>query len=182
MTALSSLPIAVEIEAAPVWSARSLRGRLSRQFALQTLLGLSIVSSAVYLVIAFTLASRQDEALQQKQVAVQRLLNEARELHDIPGIKHLLSDFLAGHDDLSLVVRQGDRILVFEKDPADRQEAMSKRVAFEVKLPDELGGVGQAELIQDTRRDEALLSRLLWTLVTAPLVERSPCQRRASGS
>jgi two-component system heavy metal sensor histidine kinase CusS len=170
LTSATSLSVAQGASSlSGAWSARSLRGRLSRQFALQTLLGLSVVCSAVYLVIAFTLASRQDEALQKKQAAVQRLLNEARELHDIPGIKHLLNDFLAGHDDLSLIVRQRDSHLVFEKDASDRREAMSKRVAFEVKLPDELGGTGRAELIQDTRRDEAVLSRLLWTLVSAAI-------------
>ncbi|TXI24874.1 MAG: heavy metal sensor histidine kinase [Roseateles sp.] len=148
----------------------SLRARLSRQFAIQTLVGLTLVCGAVYLVIAVTLSNRQDNTLQQKQTAVQRLLSEGRELHDIPGIKHLLSDFLAGHDDLSLVVARADGGRVFAKDAADRPEAMSKRLGFEVKLPEELGGMGHAELIYDTRKDEALLSRLFWTLFTASLV------------
>ena len=56
----------------------SLRARLSRQFALQTMLGLSLVCGAVYLVISLTLASRQDDTLVQKRATVQRLLNEGR--------------------------------------------------------------------------------------------------------
>lgn len=150
--------------------APSLRARLSRQFALQTMLGLSLVCGAVYLVISLTLASRQDDTLVQKRATVQRLLNEGREVHDIPGIKHLLSDFLSGHDDLSLVVKQQDGTTVFDKNDRNRLEAMTKRLAFEVRLPDELGGVGRAELIYDISQDESLLNRLWWTLLTAAIV------------
>ncbi|MFT7772800.1 heavy metal sensor histidine kinase [Roseateles sp.] len=150
--------------------APSLRARLSRQFALQTLVGLSLVCGSVYLVIALTLSSRQDDTLLQKRVAVQRLLGEGREIHDIPGIKHLLSDFLAGHDDLSLVVRQQSGLAVFEKDDASRPRAMGKHLAFDVRLPEELGGAGRAELIYDLRKDDSLLTRLWWTLLTAAIV------------
>ena len=150
--------------------APSLRARLSRQFALQTMLGLSLVCGAVYLVISLTLASRQDDTLVQKRATVQRLLNEGREVHDIPGIKHLLSDFLSGHDDLSLVVKQQDGTTVFDKNDRNRPEAMTKRQAFEVRLPDELGGAGRAELIYDISKDESLLNRLWWTLLTAAIV------------
>lgn len=148
----------------------SLRGRLSRHFALQSMLGLSLVCGAVYLVIALTLSNRQDETLQQKRATVMRLLSEARDAHDVPAIKHLLSDFLAGHDDLSVIVRQAGGAPVFERYTAGRLEATSKRLAFEVMLPTELGGVGRAELIYDTSRDEALLTRLWWTLLTAAIV------------
>lgn len=155
---------------APANAATSLRARLSRQFALQTMLGLSLVCGAVYLVIALTLAGRQDDMLLKKRTAVERLLKEGQEVHDIPGIKHLMSDFLAGHDDLSLVVRQQNHAAVFDKDNPKRLESMSKRLSFPVQLPQELGGAGQAELIYDVSKDESLLSRLWWTLLTAALV------------
>lgn len=150
--------------------APSLRARLSRQFALQTMVGLSLVCSVVYLVFSLTLSSRQDDTLVKKRAAVQRLLSEGQEVHDIPGIKHLLNDFLAGHDDLSLVVRQKDGTALFLKDDGSRVEELSKRLAFDVRLPDELGGAGVAELIYDIRKDESLLSRLWWTLLTAAIV------------
>ncbi|MDR7336193.1 MAG: heavy metal sensor histidine kinase [Roseateles sp.] len=155
---------------AQVFQAPSLRARLSRQFALQTIVGLSLVCGVVYLVIALTLAGRQDDTLVKKRAAVQRLLAEGEELHDVPAIKHLLSDFLAGHDDLSLVVRQRDGLAVFDKNDPTRPEDMSKRLTFEVKLPVELGGAGTAEFIYDIRKDESLLSRLWWTLLTAAIV------------
>ncbi|MFN3302125.1 MAG: heavy metal sensor histidine kinase [Roseateles sp.] len=155
---------------AQLFHAPSLRARLSRQFAVQTMLGLGLVCGAVYLVIVLTLAARQDETLVMKRAAVERLLTEGEELHDIPSIKHLLSDFLAGHDDVSLVVRQRDGTAVFDKDDRSRPEAKTKRLGFDVKLPQELGGAGRAELIYDTRKDESLLSRLWWTLLTASIV------------
>ena len=148
----------------------SLRARLSRQFALQTMLGLGLVCGAVYLVIALTLSNRQDDTLTMKRATVQRLLSEARDAHDVPAIKHLLGDFLAGHDDLSAIVRQADGGLVFERNTPGREDALSKRLGFEVTLPAELGGTGQAELIYDTRNDESLLTRLWWTLLTAAIV------------
>ena len=48
-------------------TAGSLRGRLSRWLALQTMLGLGLVCAAVYVVITVTLSQRQDETLTQKQ-------------------------------------------------------------------------------------------------------------------
>lgn len=155
---------------APASTLPSLRARLSRQFALQTMIGLGLVCGAVYLVIAITLSNRQDDTLTKKRTTVQRLLGEARDAHDVPAIKHLLSDFLAGHDDLSAIVRQSDGALVFERNTPGRVDKFSKRLGFEVTLPAELGGTGRAELIYDIRKDESLLTRLLWTLLTAAIV------------
>lgn len=154
----------------PAVSAPSLRARLSRQFALQTMVGLSLVCGAVYLVISLTLSARQDDTLLDKRAVVQRVLEEGREVHDVPGIKHLLNDLLAGHDDLSLIVRQQNGDMVFTNDAPDRPVAMNKGLRFDVKLPDELGAAGSAELIYDLRNDEALLSRLWWTLLMAAIV------------
>jgi two-component system heavy metal sensor histidine kinase CusS len=148
----------------------SLRGRLSRHFALQSMLGLGLVCGAVYFVIALTLSNRQDETLQQKRATVMRLLSEARDAHDVPAIKHMLSDFLTGHDDLSVVVRQSNGEAIFARNTAGELGAKTKRLAFVVALPAEIGDVGRAELIYDTSKDEALLTRLWWTLLTAAMV------------
>lgn len=146
--------------------AQSLRARLSRQFALQSVVGLGLLCSVVYVVIALTLSSRQDEVLQHKSVAVQRLLGEGRDVHDPASLRHLLGDFLAGHDELSLVVRgpQGEPVLV--SNAAVPLQAGGKRLDFEVPLPSGAGGLGRAALVHDTRRDDALLNRLLWTLLS----------------
>lgn len=150
------------------FSGTSLRARLSRQFVLQTLVGLGLACMVVYVVIALTLAQRQDDVLLQKRTAVERLLQEQSTIHEEASIQHLLTDFLAGHDELSLIVRRGDGTAIFERDDSARPAEMSKRLAFVIKLP-KLGGAASAELIFDKRSDVALLDRLAWTLFLAAL-------------
>jgi len=147
----------------------SLRGRLSRWLALQTMLGLGLVCAAVYVVIAITLSQRQDETLAQKQVAVEHLLTEGRGAHDLVGVRHLLKDFLAGHDELSLRLVSGDGLLIFETTSRQPPLADSKRRAFDIRLPLDAGGSAKAALILDKRADDALLARLAWTLALAAL-------------
>lgn len=151
-------------------AAASLRGRLSRWLALQTMLGLGLVCAAVYVVIAATLSQRQDETLTQKQTAVEHLLTEGRGAHDMAGVRHLLKDFLAGHDELSLRLANGDGQLIFETTRRQPPIAASKRRAFDIRLPPDIGGSAHAVLVLDQRADEALLDRLAWTLALAALI------------
>lgn len=147
----------------------SLRGRLSRWLALQTMLGLGLVCAAVYVVIAATLSQRQDETLKQKQTAVEHLLTEGRGAHDMAGVRHLLKDFLAGHDELSLRMVNGDGQIIFETSKRQPPVADSKRWMFDIRLPPDAGGSAHAVLVLDKRTDEALLGRLAWTLAMAAL-------------
>lgn len=147
----------------------SLRGRLSLWLALQTMLGLGLVCAAVYVVIALTLSQRQDETLTQKQVAVEHLLTEGRGAHDLAGVRHLLKDFLAGHDELSLRLVNGDGQVIFETSARQPPLADSKRRVFDIRLPPDSGGSAHAALVLDKRADEALLARLAWTLALAAL-------------
>lgn len=150
-------------------TAGSLRGRLSRWLALQTMLGLGLVCAAVYVVITVTLSQRQDETLTQKQVAVEHLLTEGRGAHDLAGVRHLLKDFLAGHDELSLRLVNGDGLLIFETTARQPPVADIKRRVFDIRLPPDAGGSAHAELVLDKRTDDALLARLAWTLALAAL-------------
>ncbi|MBN6746265.1 heavy metal sensor histidine kinase, partial [Acidithiobacillus sp. MC2.1] len=140
----------------------SLRARLSRQFALQTMFGLGLASVAVYVVISLTLSQRQDDLLAQERIAVERLLEEGS------NSQHLLNDLLAGHEELSLTIRRRDGTLVFAKDDRNRQAGMDKRLAFVVELPHP-GGTADAELIYNRRSDSALLDRLAFTLLFSAL-------------
>lgn len=153
------------------WSPHSLRGRISRGLAIQASLGLGSVCAAVYIVISWTLSFRQDEILIQKQTAIQHLLQEETGVHDLKQVQHLISDFLAGHDELSLRVIDGSSHVIYEdmrKAPLPGDGA--KRIDFEVSLPDLSSGSAKATLILDTTVDDALLSRLGWTLVLAAVM------------
>lgn len=150
------------------FSGSSLRARLSRQFVLQTMVGLGLACTVVYVVIALTLAQRQDDVLLHKRTAIEKLLQEGSTMHEEASIQHLLSDFLSGHEEISLIVRRTDGTVIFEKDDKSRPAEMSKRLPFVVKLPN-LGNAESAELIFDKRNDNALLDRLAWTLFLAAL-------------
>lgn len=156
---------------ASAWTATgaSLRGRLSRWLALQTMAGLGLVGAVVYLVIALTLSQRQFETLTQKQAAVQGLLNEARGAHGAADVQHLLNDFLAGHDELSMIVSGPQGQEIYRTARAMPAPAQARRIDFPLRLPAELGGRGTATMVFDLTRDQALLRRLAWTLALTAL-------------
>ncbi|WP_019042598.1 heavy metal sensor histidine kinase [Comamonas testosteroni] len=143
-----------------------LAGRLARVLALQTIVGLGLVCIAVYLVISITLTERQQDTLDHKQTAIENLLKQGRALHSSEAIKHLLKDYLTGHDELSLklVSVAGDNIVEVPRGSENAGHVLSRR--FTVNVIAEGRGVEpmQAILLLDRRPDERLLSRLGWTL------------------
>lgn len=147
----------------------SLRGRLSRWLALQAMLGLGLVCLAVYAVIAWTLAVRQDDILSQKQASVQHLLAEGRGAHDLAGVRHLLNDFLAGHEELSLRLTDAEGRLIYETSRPQPVPGDTKRVDFAIRVPGESGSTAHATLTLNQQGDDALLARLAWTLALAAL-------------
>ncbi|RQO54422.1 two-component sensor histidine kinase [Paucibacter sp. KBW04] len=151
----------------------SLGQRLSWWLAWQALLGLSLVCASVYIVTALTLAQRQEEVLDQKQVVLQHLLAEGRASHANEGVQHQLEDFHAGHSDLQLRVLAPDgRLLYASANAASAAPRLKSRV-FEINSP-ELGppddaSWARAELSLDVGADDVLLSRLAKTLAAAAL-------------
>jgi two-component system heavy metal sensor histidine kinase CusS len=136
--------------------------RLSFWLALQTMLGLGLVCTAVYVVAAMTLQERQQETLDHKQQAVLHLMTEGRSAHSDKGLDHMLDDFLTGHDELSLRIVDGRGRVAFERLRQPPGTPRTLRRSFAVALagvPD-----AHAELLLDRRPDDALLERLAWTL------------------
>lgn len=148
----------------------SLDRRLSTWLAIQTFLGLTLVSAAVYIAIAFNLDTRQADALAQKQSIVTHWLDEARREGDLPNLKHKLDDFFAGHTDLVLELYEQDGTLVYR---SAQNRAEVKRVhAAKFSLASTAGVFGDltAQLSMDTRADDDLLRRLAVTLVAVALL------------
>ncbi|WP_431264593.1 heavy metal sensor histidine kinase [Roseateles chitinivorans] len=142
--------------------AGSLRFRLLRRLALQSMAGLGVVCIAVYVVIFLTLDQRQDQTLSMKREAVQHLLQEGRGAHDLESVRHLLNDFLAGHDELTLSVADSTGHVFLP--PQRRPGPDVKLERFTVPLTADLGGTGTASLAFDRSKDNELLVRLAWTL------------------
>ena len=156
----------------PLRHGGSLRRRISRWLALQSVLALGGVCIVVYIVIALTLAERQEATLDQKEEAIEHLLLDGRNLSDVSSVRHMLNDYLAGHDELSLSVLDGGGHLIAKSELQPPKDAKTKLRRFDVKLPANLGE-GRATLVLDTRRDSDLLERLAWTLALAALAGSS---------
>ena len=151
-------------------SATGLRQRMSCWLALQAMLGLGLVCTAVYLVIAMTLSERQDETLNQKQAIVRHLVAEGRISHGAEDIKHLLDDLLAGHENLALRLQGPDGSSLYDSSAAPSELKKFKRHSFALKSPDYATGPIRAELSLDTQDDDVLLSRLALTLAASALI------------
>ncbi|MDA8454528.1 heavy metal sensor histidine kinase [Acidovorax sp. GBBC 3334] len=146
----------------------SLGGALSRWLAVQTVLGLGGVCAAVYLVIALTLAQRQEESIASKERAVAEVLAGHRQGHETQA-GHMLDDMLAGHGELALRVTDARGEIVYLRNPALLASQGQVRRSIEVNGPPERPHAVFATLVLDTRADDALLRRLGWTLLIAAL-------------
>lgn len=148
--------------------------RLSRTLALLSMLGLGLVCVAVYWTIAVKLATRQQESLAHKQATVQHLLIEGRQAHSREALVHMLGDFLAGHEELSLRVMDGKGRLLFEHLRQPLSDGRSQRRDFSVDLPPTQALPAaqplQVSMLLDKRDDEALLRHLAWTLGLAAVL------------
>lgn len=146
----------------------NLSRRLSRSLALQTMLGLGLVCVAVYWGSWLALAQRQQESLEQKQVTVTHLLQQARASHSASSMQHMLSDFLTGHEDMSIRVSYASGALLFEKLHQPLDDVHSARRSFSVMLPAHVDQQEQQRvqvlLMLDRRPDDALLRQLAWIL------------------
>jgi two-component system heavy metal sensor histidine kinase CusS len=129
--------------------------------AVLTVIGLGLVSAAVYAVLALTLLQRQDETLDQKQAAIAQLLGERGPGHSVAELQHLLSDVLAGHAELSLRVTAANGEVIFDK--ASSPTWPAKQRSFSVPVAAS-GPATKVQLALDQRSDDALLQRLAWTL------------------
>lgn len=137
--------------------------RLSRSLALQTMLGLGLVCIAVYWGSWLALTQRQQDNLDYKQAALRHLLQEGRAAHTPGVMMHMLSDFLTGHDELSLRITGGNGRLLFEKLRQPVDDSRSERRSFTVNLPhiaQQPGQTLQVLLMLDRRPDDALLRQL----------------------
>ena len=149
---------------------RPLSTRLSISLAFQTILGLGIVCITVYLVIAQTLSAKQADALEHKQIALERMLNESKSQVGSEALQGTLLDFLSGHDDLSLLVRKDEKNGEALFDLVRHHKNTIKREFF-AKLQ-KFDGMSQSvvvTLILDRSPDDLILRHLAWTLGIAAI-------------
>ena len=132
------------------------------------MLVLGLVCVAVYWGSLLTVMQRQQENLNHKQAALQHLLQEGRASHTPGVMTHMLSDFLTGHDELSLRITKDSGQRIFEQLRQPEDDPLSERRSFSMELPSPQAGqpkqTVQVLLMLDRRPDDALLRQLAWIL------------------
>jgi two-component system, OmpR family, heavy metal sensor histidine kinase CusS len=149
---------------------QSLARRMSVWLALQTFIGLALIATVVYATIAMHLASQQVQTLKHKQALVIHLLDEAMQSGDMDELRHRLDDFLAGHDDLALTLRNADGATLYRS--AGKPAAPSRVGALSFAAPPLAGSGGAvtADLSLDTHADDLLLRRLITALAASAVL------------
>lgn len=142
----------------------SIRGRLSRWLAIQTLVSVGLICTAVYLVISSNFATRQTELLAEKQRAILHLTTENVSKDSLESLQHQLLDFFHGHPELSLVLQSSSVTQTFGKRPLNAKASMFRQLTF--KLPEYGLSTGpiQAQLTMDITSDVRFLKRLALAL------------------
>lgn len=144
---------------------QSLQSRLSLWFAAQTLLGLSAICFAIYLVTAWNFRQKQEEELEHKAVLVQHLMQEADKGGDLAFLQHKLDDFFSMHDDVTLSISHEGKPLY-----QSRPLAGGRWMLRDVEVPWTQGGATtqlSARIGVNTAQEAQLLRRLAWTLLGA---------------
>ncbi|MEJ8855892.1 heavy metal sensor histidine kinase [Variovorax robiniae] len=146
-------------------NSRSIQASLSRWFALQTFVGLSLVCGAIYALTMWSFQLKQASEFDRHVEFVTHLLSEPANIANRSELKHKLDDFFLSHDDIGIVLMEDSRLLY---------ASTPKRKAAEwVWTPVDLANVSagtlntQLRLGIDVQEDARLLRRLAWTLVGA---------------
>nr|WP_321329764.1 heavy metal sensor histidine kinase [Alcaligenes faecalis] len=142
----------------------SIRGRLSRWLAIQTLISVGLICIAVYLAISLNFATRQTELLTEKQRAIQHLASESASKDSSESLQHQLLDFFHGHPELSLVLQSRSVTKAFGKRPSNAKASMFRQLTFTLPEYGLSTGPIQAQLSMDITSDVRFLRRLALAL------------------
>ena len=147
----------------------SLGLRLSWWLAVQSLVGLLIVSTIVYVVSSSSQDKRQVESLQQKQAIVNHLLGEVDAANDLAVLRHKLDDFFLGHADLRVRLQGPANEVFYENSFPTASSRPTRSIAYEA--PVRINNVPVRVLLElDTTDDRIALTQLAWTLGVSALL------------
>lgn len=147
-------------------SVGSLGRRLSWWLAVQAFVGLGAVCLVVYAVVAMSLATRQSEALQQKQGLIRHALSQAAAAGDLSELRNRLDDFLVGHRDLALSLGNPGGSALYQS-ALSGQVVAGQISTIELPFAWQGGRTITATLSLDTGDDDRLLRRLALTLAAS---------------
>ena len=151
-------------------ASRSLGKRLSIWLAIQSLVGLMVVSVIVYCVISSHLSNRRNDSIAEKQALVHHLVSETRKSGDLDTLRHSLDDFLAGHHELALTISDETGTTLYQSEPPMAADAVKTARKFSIRPLTEYAVSAMAILTHDGQADNALLQRLAITLFAVTLM------------
>lgn len=147
---------------------QSIQASLSRWFAVQTFLGLSIVCTAIYAITAWSFQVKQASEFERHVEFVAHLLREPGNVLDRSELNHKLDDFFLSHSDIGVVLMQNGQTLYASKPKQVGPHWLW--TPTELKDVPTPGASTQLELGLDVQEDVKLLRRLGWTLLWAAVL------------
>lgn len=147
----------------------SLSGRLNAWLAIQTFVGLGLVSVAVYWLTVIDLRERQIETLTHKRELIEHVLSEAKQDQDLANLKHKLDDFFLGHRDMALTLIRSDGSALYDNAAAVATAHSAQHINFRYPALGAAGGEISARMVLNTTSDDQFLHRLAATLLGAAM-------------
>ncbi len=144
----------------------SIQAALSRWFAAQALIGLSLVCMAIYAVTAWSFQVKQASEFERQSELIKHLIQESRDEPGRDGLRHKLDDFFSTHAEISLVLRRGTEILY----SSASIRTSGRWVWMLIDEPSNGEAALQMQLGVDVQEDAKILARLAWTLVSAAVL------------
>lgn len=143
----------------------SIQSSLSRWFAIQTLLGLSLVCAAVYAATSWSFQLRQDEEFDRHVEVVRNMLRDSTLTAGAVSLERELSDYFRTHSDSAVLLRRDGQLLY--ESPITESDGIweTRRTLFPATGP-------PVELLLsiNVRSDRELLRRIALTLVLAAVL------------
>jgi two-component system heavy metal sensor histidine kinase CusS len=138
--------------------------------AIQSFVGLALVSIIVYSVISSHLSTRRDASIAEKQSLVHHLVLEARLNGDLNAFRHNLNDFMAGHQELALTIIDDTGTTLFQSDPPMIADVVKTLLEFPIRSLDDSHLTSTAILKHSGHADNELLQHLAITLFVVSLM------------
>lgn len=143
----------------------SIQWSLSRWFALQALVGLSIVCAVVYGITRWSFQLKQSEEFARHSDLVRHVVAETRTPPDLNALRHKLDDYFQTHPDIQVVLSAGAEQIYQSQRPVPQAHSISKALRLEgLSFNDK---PVQLQLTLDSSSDDLLLQRLALTLIAA---------------
>ena len=146
-------------------NAPSIQRSLSRWFAIQTLVGLSVVCAGIYGVTRWSFQLKQAEEFERHSELVRHAVNETRSPPNLNALRHKLDDYFQTHPDINVSLWMGEQQIYQSQRPVLQGHWISQSLALNDLTFDNKSV--KLQLTLDSSSDDLLLRRLGWTLIAA---------------